>query len=1415
MNNSSIMSEGHGDERRGIIGGRLLIGEEFLECCERNGLCMLCGQTRVREKKKGMFGRSLTDIPIDTDERGEIIVYKGYHISPTCYSMAQAKEELGESSDVGPRDIMKRSRRRKSNRRNELRKSDRSKPDHQRSSLQETDSGLKLSSPEGVINASVEPIDRDDVTQNSAGSSSQELGASLSSGTEPRGGSPTPLTKVPDHPPSPGQHDFPAPSQRFGPRNSDTSDSSVPSTRRSAGHIKSASSDSDVGGAIRRPFSNSDSTFDSFDRNAMSMGDLSRQSPTSPQRHSNNFVPTMPSIRSTEETPVEIAIREVEEEVERRDVYQYLVQLGCHRSKPEVVKRGLELMRELVFQIHQSHPDKRYVFPNDNWCKTIKSAMSEHEEDGDIQEEGSMTITFVCSVSKKYKNDLIRNNNAKEVIVAMENRPSESEACCVALECLSRGSNVEWREEHAEAAFQGIKAVLSDSSNSGLCFAILALYNLTCHKSFRQEFVADHMRFIFAEIGVVGTFAAVIQGDCVSEGVIEASLSLLRDYWLRFLDISAGEEVASSRDAILGALMGAMCNSNSASFYGAICELLAAVPIPTSTEISWKQTLSDIICNCMGPHSRVESLQVAGLSALYNVFGNSAGQEDSVADLHQIVHAIFFAMNNFERSADIQARGCLAIAAICSGGDWYRDSVVQKGGITVVSNAFRSHVVDVDTATDPSNDVKDAASLALSSLAVTKAAIPVLQESNLLMDFQKVIKRDGLSHEQPYVQTCVISLISVALSESASESVDGGRQSSGEEPDYDFLAELVTQCLLQSLNEGDVQTLLTSLHALCSRSPNALDVILSVEDGQGTSRIAGLLQEYPDNASIQEAGCALLANIYFIVPFEGELQQTSQRSIGSKSTEVKTHSEREISAVSSALGTHKASARVVKNACEALCNFVCGLNVVASDPEDVRVPEEVAALFSGIPREADNAMAIHEENLETMKSVLRLLLVTVRLLEVDEMQRYSANLIARLFETMIRFPHDQEIHQTACSIIGKFVSLENDSIDASAASAEGLRAILLSLQMDDEAVVSCAVSIIASLLQRVFSLSNDLIEIEEYFNCLINCMRRFPGSVNVQLETCSIFTSLATLNDPFVKTMIANSDGVAVIMSALKTHGNQAHVMENAAKALGAIAEGIPDEILESKREEICDELLQSFDRCSNMEGVCCAALSALCEFCKKDEYFGFQIVQSNAVPSIVNVMALYIAAEDLQEGGCKLLWLLASKNDEHKSMLGAAGAVFALVSAMEAHIGSTAIQKEALTALKHVARVSSNKEALYRNEATDAVRLAIYANLDEPQVVAAALSALNDIAVDTSTREVMTVTDDTMNCVIQAMKIHPSDLEVQKIACWLLRSYSFNPQNLSLMRSMRADLDGLLIASSSQFPDDCGERAQSILQKL
>ena len=165
--------------RQLLIKGRMYEGEELKEYCDKNGLCPLCGQTRVKEKKAGFFSINWFNIEIKTNKRGEIEVYKGYHISPTCYSMAQAKEALGETDDD---DDVKRHKsgrkKKKSGKRNELTNSDRSREEQQQTSrLPDTEPDPMPHTGRPILTADIKVASDppgDDVTHTSGGSSSQE-----------------------------------------------------------------------------------------------------------------------------------------------------------------------------------------------------------------------------------------------------------------------------------------------------------------------------------------------------------------------------------------------------------------------------------------------------------------------------------------------------------------------------------------------------------------------------------------------------------------------------------------------------------------------------------------------------------------------------------------------------------------------------------------------------------------------------------------------------------------------------------------------------------------------------------------------------------------------------------------------------------------------------------------------------------------------------------------------------------------------------------------------------------------------------------------------------------------------------------------------------------------------------------------
>jgi len=77
-------------------------GKELDVYANARGLCRLCGQTQTHRKVGKFLKRLRNDwrpLTVQDEESGRYLVYKGYCIQPTCYSLDQAKVKLGETPE--------------------------------------------------------------------------------------------------------------------------------------------------------------------------------------------------------------------------------------------------------------------------------------------------------------------------------------------------------------------------------------------------------------------------------------------------------------------------------------------------------------------------------------------------------------------------------------------------------------------------------------------------------------------------------------------------------------------------------------------------------------------------------------------------------------------------------------------------------------------------------------------------------------------------------------------------------------------------------------------------------------------------------------------------------------------------------------------------------------------------------------------------------------------------------------------------------------------------------------------------------------------------------------------------------------------------------------------------------------------
>jgi hypothetical protein len=328
---------------------------------------------------------------------------------------------------------------------------------------------------------------------------------------------------------------------------------------------------------------------------------------------------------------------------------------------------------------------------------------------------------------------------------------------------------------------------------------------------------------------------------------------------------------------------------------------------------------------------------------------------------------------------------------------------------------------------------------------------------------------------------------------------------------------------------------------------------------------------------------------------------------------------------------------------------------------------------------------------------------------------------------------------------------------------------------------------------------------------IVGCLFRFQSKSAIVGNCCSILVSVMTLHDNYVLPLIAQSGGVSAILDAINNHQRDERVQESACKALSGVSRGIPQNMLHEMRVYLADTSARALqENVSNPEAAA-AILEVVWYLCSRDDFFKETFSRRELIPCIVEVMNRNLYDRSVQGGGCTSLWTLSSHGD-NKRVIGDCGGLKAIINALLAHVDAIRIQKEGLTALKNLATTSRNKQLITSYRGEDAIVISLRANMvRSEEVIAAAFSALNNIAVDTATRLVAPAPDQIFECILIAMRRFQKSEPIQKNACFLLKSYTFASGNMSLMQRQKGEFVPVLSFAAENFPLACGARANYV----
>jgi hypothetical protein len=333
----------------------------------------------------------------------------------------------------------------------------------------------------------------------------------------------------------------------------------------------------------------------------------------------------------------------------------------------------------------------------------------------------------------------------------------------------------------------------------------------------------------------------------------------------------------------------------------------------------------------------------------------------------------------------------------------------------------------------------------------------------------------------------------------------------------------------------------------------------------------------------------------------------------------------------------------------------------------------------------------------------------------------------------------------------------------------------------------------------------------EAFEALVSTMSKLRNSEDFQSETCVLLSEAIQRGVEACRIICRN--GLAVVVDALGRHGDNPDIAEHGCYVIVFILRHCDPRQLASVRTSLAGALVSIM---GGQEGAraASAAMNLFAECVRHDSYFLETGSHPSTIRKVVSSMNMYLESGDLQRTGCSFLRILC--NDDHaKEVIGREGGVTAVMASMMVHGESPAVCSVALASIRRLSMVPANKALIAQNGGIDAILEYVGPQMGNPEIVSCVFTALNNVAAEPETRSVAEVGDGVILLLNDSMSRFPNDEQVQKNACFLIKSFSYRPSNLHLMHRHSRTLIPLLTRAAEVFPEHCRVIATSVVNRL
>ncbi len=183
--------------------------------------------------------------------------------------------------------------------------------------------------------------------------------------------------------------------------------------------------------------------------------------------------------------------------------------------------------------------------------------------------------------------------------------------------------------------------------------------------------------------------------------------------------------------------------------------------------------------------------------------------------------------------------------------------------------------------------------------------------------------------------------------------------------------------------------------------------------------------------------------------------------------------------------------------------------------------------------------------------------------------------------------------------------------------------------------------------------------------------------------------------------------------------------------------------------------------------------------------------VTLNATRRVLEAMRTFPASVVIQETGCTILLMIASYDENRISLIESA-ACKVLQRAIEINCRETSIVEKCFSTLRILSTETEGRNSMLQLNISNSVVAAMQYNISCVPIQQDGCAIISNLTINILNNSVALVSLDEIAVIVEAMQVHHNDEAVMASACFALKNFTYNEQNLRSMNRSNNILEGL-----------------------